>query len=270
MDPSNTTPLYIPCPSGKDPREWPLRPCAIIRQTPFHKTPEGKRVVSNKIWSCDTLEKHIEECAFVGFDVEGGNTSDPTQVGLSYLPEFPTTPIKPGMLHGRLEFLNDKLGSELWSLSIKPREDFVPKHMPCPFATHEASIHFTNVERLLVELLSTWKAQSGKKYLVLVGFNTSPDLTVLIDQWPAAAILFDGWLDTRDLALGTRVPTDLHGGNFPSLWKMTLSLGIKEIRLSHNAGADALMAMALMIAAWDAFKRGEELVIPPPRCKTGI
>ncbi|KAK8127905.1 hypothetical protein PG984_009013 [Apiospora sp. TS-2023a] len=238
----------------------------MIRKTPFHKTPEGKRMVSNKIWSCTTLQGYIEDCAFVGFDFES-DISDPTQLGLSYLPELPTMPIKPGMLHGRLEFLNDKVGSELWSLNIKPRENRAPRHTPCSFATHEASTYFTFVGGLLVDLLSTWKAQSGKKYLVLVGFDTKHDLTALAGRWPAAAILFDGWLDTRDLARGTRAPADVHGGKFPSMCKMALSLGIKELDmgLSHNAGADALMAIALMIAAWDAFTRGEELDIPPPK-----
>ncbi|KAK7927457.1 hypothetical protein PG985_004455 [Apiospora marii] len=268
MGPSSTTSLHIQCPSGLNPHEWPLKSSARVRKMPFHKTPEGRRMVSNKIWSCATLQEHIEDCAFVGFDVEG-DYRDPTQVGLSYLPELPPTPIKPGILHGRLEFLNDALCSELWSLNIKPREEVAPWHTPCPFATHEASIHFTHVERLLVELLSSWKAQSGKKHLVLVGFGTGADLTVLIDQWPTAALLFDGWLDTQDLARGTRAPMDVHRGSFPSMWKMSLSLGIKELTMgvSHNAGADALMAMALMIAAWDAFTRGKELDIPPPNGK---
>ncbi|KAK8028437.1 hypothetical protein PG991_005493 [Apiospora marii] len=269
MGPSSTTSLHIQCPSGLNPHEWPLKSSARVRKMPFHKTPEGRRMVSNKIWSCATLQEHIEDCAFIGFDVEG-NYWDPTQVGLSYLPELPPTPIKPGMLHGCLEFPNDALCSELWSLNIKPREEVAPRHTPCPFATHEASIHFTNVEGLLVELLSSWKAQSGKKYLVIVGFGTDADLTVLIDQWPTAALLFDGWLDTQDLARGTRARADVHGGMFPSMSKMTLHLGIRELTmgLSHNAGADALMAMALMIAAWDAFTRGEELDIPPPKPPT--
>ncbi|KAK8080249.1 hypothetical protein PG997_008067 [Apiospora hydei] len=265
------TSLHIKCPPRQNPGEWPVSHNTLIRRTPFHKTAEGKRMVGNKIWDCGILQEYADDCAFVGFDVEG-HYSDPTQLGLSYLPGLPATPIPPGVLHGGLWFLNDKICSELWSLNIKPREDFVPRHTPCPcrFSTRVASIRAKDVDGFLLDLLSSWKRQSGKKYLVMVGFSTPSDLTVLTQHWPSAALVFDGWLDTMDLARGARAPRDVHGTSRPSLSKMAYSLGIRRLHIgrTHNAGADALMAMALMIAAWDAFARGEEFLIPCPSQKT--
>ncbi|KAK6852964.1 hypothetical protein PG995_011515 [Apiospora arundinis] len=271
MDRCSPTSLRIQGPTGQTPHNWPLKSAALIRRTAFHKTPEGRQVVSNKIWNCAILQEYVQECAFVGFDLEGGiNRSCPTQVGLVYLPEIPTMPIPQGMLLGPLSSLNNKIGSELWSLNIKSRDCHAPSHTPCPFATLEATMDEAIVERFLANQLLNWKAQSGKKYLILVGFGSEIDLTQLTDNWPAAAGVFDGWLDTKDLARGTGAPKELFGGKFPSLWKMSLDLGIKDIYMGrkHNAGADALMAVALMIAAWDSFVRGEPLNIPPPSQKT--
>ncbi|KAK8051683.1 hypothetical protein PG993_003068 [Apiospora rasikravindrae] len=179
------TSLHIQCPPALNPHEWPSKPSAVIRQTSFHKTPEGTRMVSNRILDLATLQRYMEDCAFVGFDVEGGSSStvpDPTRLGFVYLPELPTTSIQPGMLHGRLGFLRDKIRSDLWSLNVKPR------------GTSGHLLHCS---------------------------------------------LMVGWIPRIWPGVPEHARMRIRAGNFPSLWKMALGLGIKELTmgLTHNAGA---------------------------------
>lgn len=107
------------------------------------------------------------------------------------------------------------------------------------------------------------RRQSGKKYLVLVGFSMGIYLHAIAALFPAAATtgLLDGWIDAQDLAGDTtryvgeeairqRMQKEGAKRNLPYLAIIITSLGIINIpTLYHNDGLDALLAVAVMIAA---------------------
>ncbi|KAK7960366.1 hypothetical protein PG988_011580 [Apiospora saccharicola] len=210
------------------------------------------------LWNCAALARNVRDCAFVGLDIEGRDNS-PAQLGLAYLAEMPTT--EPTLLTGPLRSLKEKIGCQLRYIAIKGGEQGDgrrgrKKHLPCQFANKNTEADAFEVESVLVDWLSDWKARSGKKLLVLVGFSVAMELQALLSQWPRAIRHLDGWLDARDLAQ-ERAATATTGrggkGSFTSLHLCLLGLGIQDVYLrSHNAAADALMALVLLLAIWDS------------------
>ncbi|KAK8080250.1 hypothetical protein PG997_008068 [Apiospora hydei] len=284
--------MHIQCPPLHAPSNWPHRTSSLLRRTPLYKSPTGKRFLQNKIWNCTLLAQYADDCAFVGLDVDGVANATATQIGLVYLPQLPsTTPIPEDLIRGqRPPDLMRNFGAEVWCLNLDPPEEAGRTETPktrrrrrCVWATQVLNLRAAAVEAQICELLSKWKAQSGKKYLVLVGFNMPVEFEAMATLFPAAATtgLLDGWTDAQDLARDTKryigeeavrqhMQKEPVKPWFPALATMAANLGITGIPSpKHNAATDAIMAVAVMIAAWNAYEQGMILDIPLPRSQRG-
>ncbi|KAK8127904.1 hypothetical protein PG984_009012 [Apiospora sp. TS-2023a] len=275
--------MHIKCPPLNRPWGWPHKESSSLRHTPLYRSDGGRRFIHNKIWNCTLLREYAPDCAFVSLDVEGNCTApngSVRQVGLVYLPEMPKTPIAADLLRGqRPSSLKDNFRSEACLIDIQSEEGQKdPKSWQCIWATQNLCMPTADVEAQVCKLLSTWRRQSGKKYLVLVGFSMGIDLHAMATLFPAAATtgLFDGWINAQDLVRDTKryvgdkaireqMQKEGTKGSLPSLATMATSLGITHIPIVyHNAGHDAILALAVMIAAWDAHEQGVLLDVLGP------
>ncbi|KAK8051652.1 hypothetical protein PG993_003037 [Apiospora rasikravindrae] len=214
----------------------------------------------NKLWSCDLLMQYAPNCAFVGCRVVGLDGELPSQIGLVYLPKLSTagstTTLNGGVrrVAGRLD------GCQVTTLSIRKRQDGgeeKPSTRPCYFGQN-FRVDASDVEPRLVDLLTQWKAESGNKFLVLMGFNLARDMYKLLSRWPAPLDCFDGWVDSRDLAVEkvkVRGLDNYHLDKTPSL--RTYMVGLCQYddrRAKKNApvATDAMRALMLLLVVWNA------------------
>ncbi|KAK7908986.1 hypothetical protein PG985_014864 [Apiospora marii] len=176
--------MDIQHPPSRNMSEWPFKSNSSIR----------------KLWNCATLAQNVRDCALVGLDIEGRDSS-PMQLELAYLAEMPT---ELSLLTGPLRSLKEKIGCRLRCINIikgGEQDGSCRRRVhPCPFANKNSEVDASEVESVLVELLSDCKARSGKKFLVLVGFSMATELHALLSRWPLAIQHLDDWLDARDLA----------------------------------------------------------------------
>lgn len=221
--------------------------------------------------------KHADDCAFVGFDTEGPDGEAPTQIGLAYLPSLPSNACAPRLL-GAIRKLKNKLeGCQMRCLSIRntTRDPQLHPRSHCNY-TINATVDASEVEMRLVDLLSEWKMNSKKRFLVLVGFQLSRDMYTLLSQWPVLLNFLDGWVDTQDLAMEKidirRVWPDTKPNSMPGLKMYINGLGIHNEGRStvHNAAIDAMMALLLLLIVWEACLEGTTPYFyfdPPPQVK---
>ncbi|KAK7927456.1 hypothetical protein PG985_004454 [Apiospora marii] len=278
--------MQIQSPFLSKPSEWPHKSGSLLRRTPLYQSACGNRFIHNKIWNCTLLREYASDCAFVGLDVEGNcahTKGSVKQVGLVYLPEMPSTPIAADLLRGqRPSSLKHNLRSEVCFIDIQTegegQRDPKDRRRRCIWATQNLCMPAADVEAHVCELLSAWRRQSGKKYLVLVGFDMGIDLHAMAALFPAAATtgLLDGWVNAQDLArdatkytgeeaIEERMQKEVDKHNIPTLATIAINLGITHVPLwYHNAGTDAILAVAVMIAAWDAHEQGVLLEFQGP------
>ncbi|KAK7956522.1 uncharacterized protein PG986_005744 [Apiospora aurea] len=224
---------------------WPYK---TLTRTGLSSSPQSsipKQFLQNRLWTCDLLMQYAPDCAFVGCRVVGLGDQLPRQIGVVYLPELST-------VGNNLEHHKTRR---------RGREKALDKAV---LLRPKLRVDASEVEPRLEDLLSKWKVESGKKFLVLVGFNLTRDLCKLMPGWPAALNCFDGWVDSdsRELAVekvDVRGLDGYHMDKTPSLCTYMVGLYQYDDRRAKKqapAATDAMGAMMLLLVVWKACREG--------------
>ncbi|KAK8080223.1 hypothetical protein PG997_008041 [Apiospora hydei] len=256
--------MDIQPPTDVNASNWPYK---TLTRTGSSSSPQSsipKQFLQNRLWNCDLLMQYAPDCAFVGCRVVGLDDQLPRQIGVVYLPELSTVG-STATLNAGVKRMADRLdGCQVTTLSTTKREDGGEKKpLTRPFYFGQKfRIDASEVEPRLEDLLSKWKAESGKKFLVLVGFNLTRDLCKLMSRWPAALNCFDGWVDSRELAVekvDVRGLDGYHMDKTPSLRTYMVGLYQYDDRRAKKqapAATDAMRAMMLLLVVWKACREG--------------